>query len=78
VVVEFDNTENIKQALESNLGVAILPEPTVRREIERGALSAVPLAMPELVRPIGIILRRGRPLAPVVAKFVEELKSDGG
>jgi DNA-binding transcriptional LysR family regulator len=31
-VMEFDNIETIKQALEIGAGVSILPEPTVRRE----------------------------------------------
>jgi len=75
VVMEFDNTENIKQALETGAGVAILPEPTVRREVERGSLVAVPLFIAELVRPIGIIHRRRRHLPPVVAKFIEQLRS---
>jgi DNA-binding transcriptional LysR family regulator len=75
VVMEFDNVQNIKQALETGAGVAILPEPTVRREVEGGSLVAVPLFMAELVRPIGIIHRRRRNLPPVVLKFIEELKS---
>jgi DNA-binding transcriptional LysR family regulator len=75
VLMEFDNIENIKQALESGAGVAILPEPTVRREVERGTLVAIPIFMAELVRPIGIIHRRRRHLPLVVTKFIEMLKS---
>jgi DNA-binding transcriptional LysR family regulator len=37
-------------------------------------LAVVPLALPGLVRPIGIIHRRGRRLTPVVARFVEQLQ----
>lgn len=75
VVLEFDNIENIKLALESAAGVAILPEPTVRREVEQGTLQARPLAMPELVREIGILHRRRKQLNPVALKLIEELKS---
>src|SRR5437660_3390044 len=31
VALEFDNIENIKKAVESDLGIALLPEPTLRR-----------------------------------------------
>jgi DNA-binding transcriptional LysR family regulator len=37
-------------------------------------LAVAPLAMPGLVRPVGIIHRRGRRLTPVVARFIEQLQ----
>ena len=77
VAMEFDNIENIKQAVESNVGAAILPEPTVFKETESGSLVALPLAMAELVRPIGIIHRKNHYLSPVVVKFIEDLKQPG-
>ena len=39
--MEFDNIETIKQAVEIGAGVSILPEPTVRKETERGTLAAI-------------------------------------
>ena len=60
VVLEFDNIENIKKAVESEAGVALLPEPTVRREVQAGTLVARPLAGCRLIRPLGIIQRRQR------------------
>jgi len=47
VVMEFDNIETIKRAVEIDAGVAILPEPTVSRELAAGMLVAVPLAVGE-------------------------------
>ena len=38
VVLEFDNIENIKKAVEIGAGVALLPEPTLRREVQAGTL----------------------------------------
>jgi DNA-binding transcriptional LysR family regulator len=78
VVMEFDNIENIKLAVEAGAGVAVLPEPTVRLNVERGSLVALPVAVPELVRPIGIIHRRRKHLPPAVLKFIEQLKSPEG
>lgn len=38
VTAEFDNIETIKQAADEEAGIAILPEPTLRREVRRGTL----------------------------------------
>ena len=40
-------------------------------------LAVVPLGLPGLVRPVGIIHRRGRRLTPVVARFIEQLQHPG-
>jgi DNA-binding transcriptional LysR family regulator len=73
VVMEFDNIETIKQAVEIGSGVSILPEPTVRDETRAGRLAAVRLIAPELRRPIGIIHRQRKVFTPTVARFVELL-----
>lgn len=77
IVVEFDNIETIKQAIGIAIGISILPRPTVTKELEIRTLAALPLVIPELVRPIGIIHRRGRRLAPAVAGFIETLQKAG-
>ena len=41
MTLEFDNIENIKRAVEIPAGVAILPEPTLAREVAAGTLVAV-------------------------------------
>ncbi len=74
VVMEFDNVETIKQAIGINAGVSILPRPTILKEMGIRTLAAMPLAIPGLVRPIGIIHRRGRRLAPAVAAFIDLLQ----
>ncbi len=73
--MEFDNIETIKQAIAINSGVSILPRPSISREVENGILVAVPLDMPELVRPIGIIHRRQKLLPPTAATLLEFLQS---
>jgi DNA-binding transcriptional LysR family regulator len=75
VAMEFDNIETIKRAIEIDAGVAILPEPTVTREVASGSLRAIPLAGDELVRPIGIIYRRGKELGVTVRRFIELLRA---
>jgi DNA-binding transcriptional LysR family regulator len=73
VVMEFDNIENIKKAIEVSAGVALLPEPTLTREVEAGSLQAVPLSGARLVRPLAIIHRRQPGLGAAAARFVQLL-----
>ena len=58
VVLEFDNIENIKQAVAIGAGVALLPEPTLRREVKARTLVTVSLLNGSFTRPLGIIHRR--------------------
>jgi hypothetical protein len=74
VVMDFDNIETIKRAIEIDTGVALLPEPTVVREVAAGTLASVRISDEELVRPLGIIHARGKPLAPTVRRFIELLR----
>jgi len=78
VVMEFDNIETIKQAVEIGAGVSILPEPTVRRESEAGRLAAIRLIAPQMHRPIGIIHRLRKAFTPTVMKFIELLREVQG
>lgn len=75
MLMEFDNIETIKQAIEIGAGISILPEPTVRKEVEAGTLVMVPLVIAELRRPIGIIHRHRKMFTPTIIKFIELLKS---
>ena len=75
VVMEFDNIETIKQAIMIAAGVSLLPRHTVDKEAGIRQLAVVPFGMPELVRPVGIIHRRGQQLSPAVSRFIELLRS---
>jgi len=75
IAMEFDNIETIKQAITIQSGVSILPQPSVTREVEAGVLAAIPTDMPELVRPVGIIYRKHKLLAPTADKLLEYLQS---
>jgi DNA-binding transcriptional LysR family regulator len=77
IVMEFDNIETIKQAIIIAAGVSILPRHAVQKEVGVRTLTMVPLAMPELVRPVGIIHRKQKPLTPAASRFVELLKASG-
>ena len=78
VAMEFDNIETIKRAIEIDAGIAILPEPTVLREVAAGTLARVRIADADaarlLVRPLGIIRSRNRQLAPTAQRFLDLLR----
>ncbi len=77
VVMEFDNIETIKRAIEIDAGIGLLPQPTVVREVASGSLVAIPLASDELIRPLGILYRRGKDLGATVRRFMDLLRSEG-
>src|SRR5207247_9764590 len=78
VVHEFDNIENIKQAVAVGAGVALLPEPTLRREVKARELIALPLFDCRLVRPLGIIHRRRHKLNRTALRFIDMLRAQEG
>lgn len=73
VVMEFDNIETIKRAVEIDAGVSILPAPTIDREVKLGTLVGVELEDVELKRPIGMIYRRGKTLGRTTRQFMQLL-----
>jgi DNA-binding transcriptional LysR family regulator len=80
VTAEFDNIETIKQAVDEGAGIAIVPEPTLRREVQRRTLVRAPFILspgePPLVRPLSIVHRRNRRLNPAVTEFIKLLQDD--
>ena len=73
---EYDNIETIKRAVEIGQGVGIVPLPAVKHEVENGLLKVVRLSDETLLRPLGIIKKRGRHLSPAAEKFVEILRRE--
>jgi DNA-binding transcriptional LysR family regulator len=75
IVLEFDSIEHIKQGIiEAEAGLALLPEPTVRKEVQAGTLHALQLEGAGLVRPIGIIHRKRTPPGSAAQDFIDLLR----
>lgn len=72
-VMEFDNIETVKRAIEIDAGVSILPSGTIVNEVSQGLLVQVPLRGKPVKRPLAIIHRKGRVLTPAMKKFIAEL-----
>lgn len=75
-VMEFDNIETIKRAVEINSGVSILPKSSVRMELASGSLKAVKLNNENFYRPTGIIVRRDRTLSKAARYLIELMRKD--
>jgi DNA-binding transcriptional LysR family regulator len=73
VVAEFDSIENIKQAVAIGAGVALLPEPTFRREVKARSLVDIPLFECRFTRPLAIVQRRGHRLSAAAKRFMDLL-----
>ncbi len=76
ITLEFDNIEAIKRAVEIGSGVALLPRPTLDREVSEKTLAAVPLSVRGFVRPLAIIHRRGKKFGTSVRRFIELLQDE--
>ncbi|MCX6930140.1 MAG: LysR family transcriptional regulator [Verrucomicrobia bacterium] len=72
-VMEFDNIETVKRAVELDCGVAIVPEPAIQQEVAKRTLAAVPIAG-DYFRPLGAVYRKNKVLSPAIKQFLALLK----
>ena len=63
----------IKEAVAHRVGVSIMPARIMRDEVIAGRLAAIPLAVSELYRPLGIIHRKKKRFHPAAQAFLELL-----
>jgi DNA-binding transcriptional LysR family regulator len=73
IALHFDNIQMIKEAVAHQVGVSIMPARIMKDEIAQGRLVAIPIAAPELYRPLGIIHRKKKRFYPVAQAFLELL-----
>jgi DNA-binding transcriptional LysR family regulator len=69
----FDNLQMIKEAVAHRVGVSIMPARIMLDEIAQGRLVAIPIAAPELYRPLGIIHRRKKRFQRAAQAFMDLL-----
>ena len=73
-IMEFDNIETVKRAVEIDSGVAIVPQETIRQEVHNRTLASVPLEDGEYSRPLGLIHKKNKVLSPAIKQFIALLK----
>ena len=74
-VMEFDNVETVKRAVEIEAGVSIVPLSTVSQEVNKHTLAAVKIEDGEFFRPLAAIYKKNRVLSPAMKQFLAILKS---
>lgn len=73
-VMEFDNIESIKRAVEIASGFSILPRPTLDREISEGLLKCANIENDNFTRPLCIIHKKNKKFNDYIYRFVNFLK----
>jgi DNA-binding transcriptional LysR family regulator len=73
-VMEFDNVETVKRAVEINTGIAIVPAITVQQEVEKQTLAAIKVSDADLRRPIAAIYKKNKVLSTAMKQFIATLK----
>ncbi len=73
-VMEVDNIETVKRAVEIELGVSIIPQSTVSTEVRNGILAQVEIAGADFARPVSAILKKSKVLSPAMKQFISILK----
>lgn len=73
-VMEFDNIETVKRAVEVESGIAIVPTVTVAQEVAAQTLVSIKLEDVDLSRPLAAIYKRGRVLSKALTEFLKVLQ----
>src|SRR5882762_2103758 len=73
-VMEFDNIETVKRAVEIDAGVAIVPQTTVVQEVAKQTLAQVDLDDGDFFRPLAAIYKKNKVLSPAMKQFLSILK----
>jgi DNA-binding transcriptional LysR family regulator len=73
-VMEFDNIETVKRAVEIDAGVSIVPQGTIVQEIAKQTLVAVEIEDGDFFRPIAAIYKKNKVLSPAMKQFLTILK----
>ena len=73
-VMEFDNIETVKRAVEIDAGIAIVPATTVAQEVAKQSLAQVHVEDADLYRPLAAIYKKNRVLSPAMKQFLALLK----
>ena len=73
-VMEFDNIETVKRAVEIDAGISIVPQGTIAQEISKQTLVAVPIEDGDFYRPLAAIYKKNKVLSPAMKQFLTILK----
>lgn len=73
-ILEFDNIETVKRAVEIEDAISIVPEICVRDEVRGDTLIALEIDEPEMWRPLGALVNRAADPSPALKEFLAMLE----
>jgi DNA-binding transcriptional LysR family regulator len=73
-VMEFDNIETVKRAVEIEAGISIVPQATVLQEVAKQTLAEVRFEGVEFYRPLAALYKKNKVLSPAMKQFLHILK----
>ncbi len=74
-VMEFDNIETVKRAVEIEAGISIVPQATITQEVAKNTLAEIKIEGVELYRPLAAIYKKTKVLSPAMKQFLTILKA---
>ncbi len=77
-VMEFDNIETVKRAVEIDAGVSVVPLATISQEISKQTLVSVNLDDADFFRPLAAIYKKNKVLSPAIRQFIAMIKEGDG
>lgn len=77
-VMEFDNIETVKRAVEIDAGISIVPQGTITQEVAKQTLVALTIEDADCYRTLAAIYKKGKVLSPAMKQFINILKDSGG
>jgi len=73
-VMEFDNIETVKRAVEIEAGISIVPQGTITQEVSKQTLAELKIEGLDLFRPLAAIYKKNKVLSPAMKQFLSILK----
>jgi len=73
--IEFASIEGIKQCVIAGLGIAVLPEMTIEKEIEQGKIAVLPWAGPSFPISTQLAWHKDKWVSPALKAFVDIARS---
>jgi DNA-binding transcriptional LysR family regulator len=74
-VMEFDNIETVKRAVEIDAGISIVPHGTITQEVSKQTLWELKIEDAEFYRPLAAIHKKNKVLSPAMKQFLTVLKN---
>ena len=74
-VMEFDNIETVKRAVEIDAGISIVPKSTVSQEVSKKTIIQVKIADEDHYRPLAAVHKANKILSPAMKEFIEMVKA---